>query len=477
MSEDLLKKADEFLGKAILSAAEFQQFNQKQTNKIVKAVYKAALAERVRLAKMAAEETGLGIWQDKVVKNILASQLVYEDIKDEKTVGIISSDPITGITEIAQPLGPIFAITPVTNPTSTAIYKIMICLKTRNPIIISAHRNAFKSTSEAARVCYEAAVKAGAPEDCVQMIPAGSREFTQTVMSHPKLALILATGGTGLVKAAYSSGNPAIGVGPGNVPVFIDESADISFAVSSIISSKTFDNGTVCASEQSIVVEDKIAKKVKEEFQKQNCYFLSKEEIEKVTQVAWNGESMSMNAAIVGQPVKVIAERAGINVPDGTKILLAELEGIGPAYPLSHEILAPILAFYSAKNYNSAIHLCIDLNYLGGIGHSAGIYANNEERIKQFSSIINAGRILVNTPTSQGAVGGIFNNLAVSLTLGCGTGGKNITTENISAKHLLNIQRVCRRKNNDLFLSADMSKYLDENYTEKDLKNEYHKNH
>ena len=186
---------------------------------------------------------------------------------------------------------------------------------------------------------------------------------------------------------------------------------------------------------------------------------------------------MSMNAAIVGQPVKVIAERAGINVPDGTKILLAELEGIGPAYPLSHEILAPILAFYSAKNYNSAIHLCIDLNYLGGIGHSAGIYANNEERIKQFSSIINAGRILVNTPTSQGAVGGIFNNLAVSLTLGCGTGGKNITTENISAKHLLNIQRVCRRKNNDLFLSADMSKYLDENYTEKDLKNEYHKNH
>lgn len=477
MSEDLLKKADEFLGKAILSAAEFQQFNQKQTNKIVKAVYKAALAERVRLAKMAAEETDLGIWQDKVVKNVLASQLVYEDIKDEKTVGIISSDPITGIIEIAQPLGPIFAITPVTNPTSTAIYKIMICLKTRNPIIISAHRNAFKSTSEAARVCYEAAVKAGAPEDCVQMIPAGSREFTQTVMSHPKLALILATGGTGLVKAAYSSGNPAIGVGPGNVPVFIDESADISFAVSSIISSKTFDNGTVCASEQSIVVEDKIAKKVKEEFQKQNCYFLSKEEIEKVTQVAWNGESMSMNAAIVGQPVKVIAERAGINVPDGTKILLAELEGIGPAYPLSHEILAPILAFYSAKNYNSAIHLCIDLNYLGGIGHSAGIYANNEERIKQFSSIINAGRILVNTPTSQGAVGGIFNNLAVSLTLGCGTGGKNITTENISAKHLLNIQRVCRRKNNDLFLSADMSKYLDENYTEKDLKNEYHKNH
>lgn len=477
MSEDLLKKADEYIGKAILAAAEFQQINQKQTNKIVKAVYKAALAERVRLAKMAAEETGLGVWQDKVVKNVLASQLVYEDIKEEKTVGIISSDPITGITEIAQPLGPIFAITPVTNPTSTAIYKIMICLKTRNPIIISAHRNAFKSTSEAARVCYEAAIKAGAPEDCVQMISAGSREFTQTVMSHPKLALILATGGTGLVKAAYSSGNPAIGVGPGNVPVFIDESADIAYAVSGIISSKTFDNGTVCASEQSIVVEEKIAKKVKEEFQKQNCYFLSKEEIEKVTQVAWNSESMSMNAAIVGQPVKVIAERAGISVPDGTKILLAELEGIGPAYPLSHEILAPILAFYSAKNYNSAIHLCIDLNYLGGIGHSAGIYANNEERIKQFSSIINAGRILVNTPTSQGAVGGIFNNLSVSLTLGCGTGGKNITTENISAKHLLNIQRVCRRKNNDLFLSADMSKYLDENCNEKELKKEYHKNH
>ena len=234
MEENIRKKADEILDKAVLAAAEFSQFNQEQTDKVVEAVYKAALNARVGLAKMAVEETGIGIWQDKVVKNILASLLVYESIAHEKTVGVISADPVTGITEIAQPLGPVFAVTPVTNPTSTAIYKILICLKTRNPIILSAHRNAAKSTAEATRICYEAALEAVAPEDCVQIISAGSREFTQTVMAHPQIALILATGGTGLVRAAYSSGNPAIGVGPGNVPVFIDESADIPFAVSSI---------------------------------------------------------------------------------------------------------------------------------------------------------------------------------------------------------------------------------------------------
>jgi acetaldehyde dehydrogenase/alcohol dehydrogenase len=402
---------------------------------------------------------------------------VYESIKNEKTVGVISDNPITGITEIAQPLGPIFAVTPVTNPTSTAMYKILICLKTRNPIIISAHRGAAKSTSEAARICYEAALAAGAPEDCIQMIPAGSRDFTQMVMGHPNVALILATGGTGLVKAAYSSGNPAIGVGPGNVPVFIDESADLPFAVESIITSKTFDNGTICASEQSVVVEKKLAQQVKDEFVRQNGYFLSPDEIKKVEKVAVIAESMTMSPFIVGQSAKTIAEKAGITVPEGTVLLLAELDGVGKNYPLSHEVLAPILAFYSAKDYHTAINICIDLNYLGGIGHSAGIYANDEARIMEFSSVINAGRIVVNTPTSQGAVGGTYNLLAPSLTLGCGTGGKNITTENITAKHLINIQRVCRRKMNDKFHEIDKSKYMDETCNESVLRNDYHKNH
>jgi acetaldehyde dehydrogenase / alcohol dehydrogenase len=476
MTESLIEKADQIMEKAMMAAAEFQQFDQKQTDKIVEAVYKAGFNARVKLAKMAFEETGIGKWEDKVIKNVVATQMVYNSIKDEKTVGVISSDPLTGIVEIAQPLGPVFAVTPVTNPTSTVFFKILICLKTRNPIIISAHRGAANCCTESVRIAYEAAIAAGAPEDCIQIITSGSRELTQKIMSHPRLALILATGGTGLVKAAYSSGNPAIGVGPGNVPVFIDESADIPFAVENIVLSKTFDNGTICASEQSIIVESSIEKAVREEFERQQCYFLNPQEIDKVEKFAIVAETMSMSPSVVGQPVSVIAEKAGISVPEGTKILIAKLEGVGKGYPFSVEVLAPILAFYSAKDYNAAINTCIDLNYLGGIGHSAGIYANNEERILDFSTLMNAGRILVNTPTTQGAVGGIFNNLLPSLTLGCGTGGKNITTENISAVHLINVQRICRRKPNHKWFSMDFQKFFDESQDESVLSKEYFKN-
>jgi acetaldehyde dehydrogenase / alcohol dehydrogenase len=477
MEENFAVTADTIVGKAVFAAAEFNQFSQKQTDSVVEAVFRAGFTNRVKLAKMAHEETGMGIWEHKVIKNVLGSQLVYESIRDEKTVGVISSDPLTGITEIAQPLGPVLAVIPVTNPTSTVLFKILICLKTRNPIIISAHRGAVKSCTEAVRICYEAAIAAGAPEECIQMMPAGNREFTQMMMSHPKIALILATGGTGLVKAAYSSGNPSIGVGPGNVPVFIDETADIPFAVSSIISSKTFDNGMICASEQAVVVEKSIEKQVREEFERQNCYFLSEEEIRKVERVAVVPETGGMNPAIVGQSVSVIAEQAGIAVPVGTRILIAKLEGIGLDYPLSVEVLAPILAFYSAGNYTAAVNSCIDLNYLGGIGHTACIYSNNERHILEFSELMNAGRILVNTPTSQGAVGYFHNNLQPSLTLGCGTGGKNITTENISARHLINIQRVSRRKNNQLWSGFDLANYYDESLSTDEILGNYHKNH
>jgi acetaldehyde dehydrogenase/alcohol dehydrogenase len=327
------------------------------------------------------------------------------------------------------------------------------------------------------RICYEAALEAGAPEDCIQMIPSGKREFTQMMMSHPKVALILATGGTGLVSAAYSSGNPAIGVGPGNVPVYIDESADIPFAVSNIITSKTFDNGTICASEQAIVVVESIEQQVRAEFERQNCYFLNAEETEKVGKIAIVADSGGMSPFVVGQPVSVIAQKAGIEVPDGTRILLAKLDGIGKNFPLSVEILAPILAFYSARDYNTAINYCIDLNFLGGLGHSACIYANDEKRISDYSELLNAGRILVNTPTSQGAVGYFYNHLPPSLTLGCGTGGKNITTENITAKNLINIQRVSRRKPNELWFNHDQSRYYDESLSVDEIMNGYYKNH
>jgi len=474
---DYKKIADELLGKAILAGAMFHQFNQEQTDHIVDKVFEAGFNARVRLAKMAAEESGLGLWQHKVIKNVVGTQLVYDSIKHEKTAGVISIDHKSGIMEIAQPIGPIFGIIPITNPTSTVLFKILISLKSRNPIIFSVPRRAPECCRKAVEICYEAALKAGAPEDCIQILPETNRELTHEVMVHPKLSLILATGGTGLVHAAYSSGNPALGVGPGNVPILIDSSADIPFAVENIINSKTFDNGTVCASEQSVVCEKAIAARVVAEFEHQGCYFLNKDETAKIEAIAFNQEKGVMSADVVGQPVTKIAKMSGIDPPEGTKILIAKQEHIGIEYSLSQEILAPILAFYEAPDYQSAIKECIDLNYLGGVGHTAGIYANDEERILEFSKIMNAGRIMVNTPSVQGAVGGIFNILPTSLTLGCGTGGKNITTENVTAHNLINIQRVCRRKVNEKWFNFDQSKYMDESLDINDILKEYNSNY
>ncbi len=379
--------------------------------------------------------------------------------------------------EIAQPIGPIFGIIPITNPTSTVLFKILISLKSRNPIIFSAPRRAPECCRLAAEICYKAAIEAGAPEDCIQILPETNRELTQEIMANPKLALILATGGTGLVHAAYSLGNPSMGVGSGNVPILIDVSADIPFAVKNIIDSETFDNGTICASEQSVVCEKKIAQQVIAEFEKQGCCFLNEDEITKIEAIAFNKEKGVMGAAVVGQPVSKIAKMAGINTPEGARILIATQEHIGLEYPLSQEILAPILAFFEAPDYQSAVKMCIDLNYLGGVGHTVGIYSNNEDRILGFSTIMNAGRIIVNTPSVQGAVGGIFNVLPTLLTLGCGTSGKNITTENVTALHLINIQRVCKRRVNEKWIYFDQSKYMDESLDISKILNEYNKNY
>lgn len=468
--------ADELIRNAVIAGAVFNQFHQEETDAIVKNVFKAGFDNRVKLAKMAAEETGLGIWQHKVIKNVVGTHLVYESIKHERTAGIISEDQLTGVVEIAQPIGPVFSIIPVTNPTSTVMFKILIALKSRNPIIISPPRKAPKSCSETVKICYDAAIFAGAPEDCIQILPETNRDLTHEFMIHPKTALILATGGTGLVHAAYSSGNPALGVGPGNVPVFVDPSADISFAVDSIIDSKTFDNGTICASEQAIVCEKSLAQSLRAEFEAKHCCFLNDDQIAKLGKVIFNHEKGIMSADVVGKSVQFIADLAGITVPEDTKILIAPQEHLGKEYPLSQEILAPILAFYESDDYQEAVKLCIDLNYLGGIGHTACIYANDEQRIREFSQLMNAGRIMVNTPSVQGAVGGIFNYLPTSLTLGCGSGGKNITTENVSARNLINIQRVCRPRRNEKWFAFDQEKFLNESYGYEKFNNDYFQN-
>ncbi|RLD11674.1 MAG: hypothetical protein DRI44_03055 [Chlamydiae bacterium] len=448
--------------KAKAAAAIFGQLSQKHVDKIVYEVCKAGFDNRIKLAKLAVEETQLGKWEDKVIKNVVATQYIYEDIKNEKTVGIISENKKTGIIEIAEPIGPIFAITPVTNPTSTVLFKILIALKSRNPIIIRPHTKALNCSGKTAQICYEAAIKADAPDECIQWLGRTTRDETHELMAHKDLSLILATGGGSLVRAAYSSGTPAIGVGAGNVPALIEKSADIPFAVEQIFISKTFDNGTVCASEQSIIVEESVAKNTIKEMISRGAYFLSPEEIKKVEKIAYNKERGIMNADIIGQPAEKIAEIAGVNVPVGTKLLVAPLDGVGDEYPLSSEILAPIIAFYEAEDFDTAVNICIDLNFYGGTGHTASIFSNNNEKIKDFAQLMDAGRIVVNTPSSQGGVGGMYNTLHTSFTLGCGTRGNNSTTDNITATHLLNIQRIAKRRDNERFVRFDSAKYFDE---------------
>lgn len=453
---------DKVMENAEQAASIFKQMDQEQTDAIARRVYEAGFKNRIKLAKMAFKETGLGKWEDKVIKNVIATQLVYEDIKNLKTVGIISKDVKKGIIEIVQPIGPIFAITPVTNPTSTVLFKILIALKTRNPIIIRPHGAAKKCSIEAAKICYEAALEEGAPEHCVQWIKNSTKEETLALLGHKKTALVLATGSVGLVRAAYSSGNPALGIGPGNVPVYIGKSADVPFAVEQIFISKTFDNGTVCASEQALVVRQCHVETVTDEFKKRGAYFLSGDEIKRLEPVAFNTAQKVMNIEVIGQPAPVIARMAGIDVPADTTLLIAELEDVGIQSPLSLEILAPILAFYPVKSFKEGMEMCRKINAHGGLGHTVSIFSNDKKKIEYFASVMNAGRILVNTPASQGALGGIYNNLTPSLTLGCGTGGKNITTDNITAGHLLNKQRIALRKVNKCAELLSRDGYFDE---------------
>ena len=471
-----MASTDEIIERSRMAAALFRKLDQKRTDAIVRAVYLQAMDNRVRLAKMAADETGLGIWRDKVIKNVIGSQLVYEHIKNQKTVGVISEDPLSGIIEIARPIGPVLALVPVINPTSTAFFKMLITMKTRNPVIISPTAAAKYCVGEACRLGYEAALGAGAPEHAIQWLAKPNLPKTKELMSHHGLALILATGTGDMVKASYSSGTPTIGVGAGNVPVYIGQTADIPFAVRSILSSKIFDNGSICASEQAIVVKRTVAEAVIAEFKKQKGYFMSPEETEKVGHIAYDRESKVMAARVVGQSVNRIAEMAGIAVPKGTSVLIAELTRVSRDQPLSAEILAPILAFYVEDNFEAGIERCAEIARFGGVGHTAVIYSNNPERIEYFANAIDVARILVNTPSTQGALGGMVTTLAPSFTLSCGSGGKNSTTDNISTRNLLNIHRICRRRVNERWLDMDHAKYADESLTGEDIEKEFNKN-
>ncbi|MGE9965565.1 bifunctional acetaldehyde-CoA/alcohol dehydrogenase [Fusicatenibacter saccharivorans] len=437
----------------------FATYTQEQVDKIFKAAATAADKARIPLAKMAVAETGMGIVEDKVIKNHYASEYIYNAYKNTKTCGVIEEDPIYGIKKIAEPIGLVAAVIPTTNPTSTAIFKTLIALKTRNAIIISPHPRAKASTIAAAKLVLEAAVKAGAPEGIIGWIDVPSLELTNMVMRDADI--ILATGGPGMVKAAYSSGKPALGVGAGNTPVIIDETADIRLAVNSIIHSKTFDNGMICASEQSVTVLESIYKQVRDEFEYRGCYFLKGDEIEKVRKtIIING---ALNAKIVGQKAAKIAEMAGVTVPEETKILIGEVESVDISEEFAHEKLSPVLAMYKAKTFDEALAKAEHLVADGGYGHTSSLYINTNEKEKmaKHAAAMKTCRILVNTPSSHGGIGDLYNfKLAPSLTLGCGSWGGNSVSENVGVKHLINVKTVAERRENMLWMRTPEKVYF-----------------
>jgi acetaldehyde dehydrogenase/alcohol dehydrogenase len=454
------KEIDTLVMQAVQAASCFQNLGQAEVDRIVHAMALAGEAERLPLARLAVEETSMGVFEDKVIKNQFATEYIYNDIKDIKTVGVIRRDPLRGIVEIAEPVGPIAVVTPVTNPTSTVMFKCIIGMKTRNPVIVAAHPKALRCSIKAARTMYEAALRAGAPSNAIQWVEHPSVEATHYLMGHPEVTLVLATGGANMVKAAYSSGTPALGVGPGNTPAYIDRSANIDLAVNSIILSKTFDNGTICASEQSVVTHADIANEVETNFAQNGVYFCSDEEAERLATVAIDPERHMMSGAVVGQPATKIAELADIKVPEDTKILGVRLNSVGPNCPLSREKLSPILGFYRVASAAEGVSRCLEISTFGGLGHTAVVYAEDGEIIDAFQHSLSASRILINSPSSHGAIGDIFNRIGPSLTLGCGTRGGNITTSNISVMNLLNVKQVTERRMNMLWMQIPKEIYF-----------------
>lgn len=454
------EELDALIDRAQAAQSVFATYSQDQVDDIFRKAALAANAQRIPLAKMAVEETGMGVVEDKVIKNHFASEFIYNKYKDMQTVGTLEDDPTHGIRKVAEPLGVLAGIVPTTNPTSTAIFKALIALKTRNAILFSPHPRAKGCTAEAARIVAHSATAAGAPEGLIGCIETPSVEASQHLMQHPAISMILATGGPGMVKAAYSSGKPAVGVGAGNTPAVIDETADISMAVSSILLSKTFDNGVICASEQSVTVVDEVYRTVCEEFTARGARLLTAEEAEKLRGVIL--KDGRMNAAIVGQPAAKIAEMAGIKVSEDTKVLIAEVDEVGADEPLSVEKLSPVLALYRRADFEAAARNAAALVEFGGIGHTSVLYTaiTNRSRIEQFGETMKTGRVLINMPSSQGAIGDIYNfRLEPSLTLGCGSWGGNSVSENVTVKHLLNVKTVAERRENMLWFRVPPKVY------------------
>lgn len=464
-TEEIVNTADALnalIARVRRAQKEYATFSQEKVNAIFQAAAAAADKARIPLAKMAVEDTGMGVVEDKIIKNHFASEYIYNKFKNEKTCGVIKSDRTNGIKIVAEPLGVIAGIIPTTNPTSTAIFKSLICLKTRNAIIFSPHPRAKKSTIAAARLVRDAAVAAGAPKDIIAWIDEPTLELSNLLMTHPLVDSILATGGPGMVKAAYSSGKPALGVGAGNTPAVIDETADIEMAVSYILMSKTFDNGMICASEQSVIAVKDVYEQVKKEFVYRGAYLLNKKEMEKLGKIILT-EKMSVNPAIVGQPAAVIAKLAGFEVPPHAKILLAEQTSTDIKNPFAHEKLSPILSLYKADDFEQATEIAMELVHLGGMGHTSVLYTDSrsQERIDYFATKLPTGRLLVNSPSSQGGIGDLFNfKLEPSLTLGCGSWGGNSVSENVGVKHLLNYKTVAERRENMLWFRVPPKIYF-----------------
>ncbi len=423
-------------------------FDQAQVDKIVYAMTLAGLDRHRELAKLAHEETQRGVYEDKIIKNIFSTEYIWNSIKDEKTVGVVEDNEMEGYVEVAEPVGIVAGVTPVTNPTSTTMFKSLICAKARNPIIFGFHPSAQKSSLEAAKTLRDAAIAAGAPEHCIQWIEHPSVEATMALMNHPKVSLILATGGSGMVRSAYSCGKPALGVGPGNAPCYIETSANVKRACNDLMMSKTFDNGMICASEQAVIV-DKVISNLFENYMKENgCYFLNEAEIEKVSKFVINIEKGAVNPDVVGKSAYWIADKSGVKVPEDTKILIARLKDVGPEYPLSREKLSPVLAYYVVNNHVEGFEMCRKMLDMGGLGHTAIIHSTNSDLIEKFGKAMKVGRIIVNSPSSQGAIGDIYNTNTPSLTLGCGSYGHNSTTANVSTVNLINKKKIAKRRVN-----------------------------
>jgi acetaldehyde dehydrogenase / alcohol dehydrogenase len=442
------EEVDALVAKAQTALVEYMEMNQEQIDEIVHAMTLAGLANHMQLAKLAVEETKRGIVEDKVIKNLFATEYIWHSIKNLKSVGVVEENELEGYIEVAEPVGIVAGVTPVTNPTSTTLFKSLICTKARNPVVFAFHPSAQKCSVEAARVVKDAAIAHGAPKHCIQWVEHPSMETTSLLMNHPGVSLILATGGAGMVKSAYSAGKPALGVGPGNVPCYINKNVHVTRACTDLMISKTFDHGMICASEQAVIVDEEISQEFERIMTENNCYFLNENEIKKVTDFVINREKMNSNSAAVGQSADWIAEQSGVKVPPKTKILLAKLPEPSFKYPLSIETLMPVLAYFVVKDEEQGFAYAKKMLELGGLGHSAVIHSDNKELCVRYGQEMKVGRVIINSPSSQGAIGDIYNTNTPSLTLGCGSFGHNSTTSNVSSVNLFNKKRIAQRRNN-----------------------------